>query len=355
MMRSIRAIGLLMCIPLLLAGCKQQGIASTRYSIPLDTPIPSSALENALDIQQIIPLKGDSLFLSESISVDFAPDRIIVSDLTSKTVHIFDGYGTLIRSFSKSGNGPGEYLSMWQSGYYKETGTIEIYDSQRERILRYDLDGSFVDMREMKSGMHGGLYCRFHNHYYFNRRYSYAAKDDRFSVYKTDSLLNVTDRFLRYKAAPGVSFVPRRPFSIVQDTLVYYPTYSQTAYNIVGGNNLTPRYTLDFSGHNMDEKLFSKSYTNPMDFLRDINESGLVCFMNINESTEFIYADFMLRGKYYVAVVNKKNGKSIVAEADEDGDCKSRYKPLAVKDDCFVTLDQSNPDRVCLILTKINL
>jgi len=72
-------------------------------------------------------------------------EYIIVLDLSiADALFLFTKDGTFLHKFGRVGNGPGEYVSVWDF-CYDTTGTVYMLDAQSSRINLYDIHtGSFL-------------------------------------------------------------------------------------------------------------------------------------------------------------------------------------------------------------------
>lgn len=101
---------------------------------------------------RMIPLKTEKLIGRYPVIKYFSGDLIIVTDLSTQTVFVFDGEGREKVSFSHYGPGPKEYLFMTRVNYNKEDSLVLLYDAAQEKLLRFNMKGEFVDARSTKTG-----------------------------------------------------------------------------------------------------------------------------------------------------------------------------------------------------------
>ena len=101
---------------------------------------------------RMIPLKTEKLIGRNPVVKYFSEDLIIITDFATQSIFVFDGEGREKVSFSHYGPGPKEYLFMTRVNYNKTDSLVLLYDGAQEKLLRFDLEGKFVDARSAKTG-----------------------------------------------------------------------------------------------------------------------------------------------------------------------------------------------------------
>ena len=95
----------------------------------------------------MIPLKTEKLMGRNPVVKYFSENLIIVSDNATQSVYVFDGEGREKVSFSHYGPGPKEYLFMTRINYNEKDSLIVLFDNGNKKLLRFDMEGKFVDAR----------------------------------------------------------------------------------------------------------------------------------------------------------------------------------------------------------------
>jgi len=149
-------VGLLMA--LLFSMCtspKQQGegLPVLNVADALDAALPDTFTWNSIAKNvRMIPLKTEQL-IGRHLNVRyFSDDMIIISELPSNRISVFDGEGQEIVSFNHCGPGPKEYLYATNINYNKNDSLILLYDGFQDKLFRFDLEGKFVDVRPANTG-----------------------------------------------------------------------------------------------------------------------------------------------------------------------------------------------------------
>lgn len=101
---------------------------------------------------RMIPLKTEGLIGAHPKVQYFSDDLIIVSDISTHSVFVFDGEGREKVSFSHFGQGPKEYITMTSVNYHEKDSLIMLYDNRKKKLFRFDLRGRCVDVKSADVG-----------------------------------------------------------------------------------------------------------------------------------------------------------------------------------------------------------
>ena len=125
-----------------------EGLPTLDVADALNAALPDTFTWNSIAKNvRMIPLKTEKLIGRNPIVKYFSEDLIIVSDNATYSVFVFDGKGQEIVSFSHYGPGPKEYLFMTRINYNEKDSLILLFDNGKKKLLRFDLEGKFVDAR----------------------------------------------------------------------------------------------------------------------------------------------------------------------------------------------------------------
>lgn len=85
----------------------------------------------------------DALFGSANL-VHVGNDLYCMVDYKTNTIFRTDKNGKVINSFSRKGNGPGEYVMLTYVYVNSEDSTIRIFDQRGDKYIVYDLEGNLI-------------------------------------------------------------------------------------------------------------------------------------------------------------------------------------------------------------------
>ena len=125
-----------------------EGLPTLNVADALNAALPDTfTWNNIVKNVRMIPLKTEKLIGRNPSVQYFSGDLIIVSDNATENIFVFDGEGREKVSFSHYGPGPKEYLFMTRINYNEKDSLILLFDNGKKKLLRFDLEGKFVDAR----------------------------------------------------------------------------------------------------------------------------------------------------------------------------------------------------------------
>lgn len=139
------------CLGLLFIACQPDGTPAETASVrtihlPAPQPLDTAA---ALDrtVVKKIPLKIPPLHpIGEVSSLLIWRGRCYVVDrFRVPSVYAFDTTGKFLDRLHRPGQGPGEYAQLQSVAINPFAQSLDIYDRGGRKVLRYDLEGNFLD------------------------------------------------------------------------------------------------------------------------------------------------------------------------------------------------------------------
>ncbi len=243
-------VGLLMALLFSMCTSPKQkvgeGLPTLDVADALNAALPDTFTWNSITKNvRMIPLKTEKLIGRNPVVKYFSEDLIIVSDNATYSVFVFDGEGREKVSFSHYGPGPKEYISMTRINYNEKDSLILLYDAGKKNLLRFDLEGKFVDV---KSADVGGIILQIDsegNMFSLNRegKSLVTAWNDDLQVLAEylpfDTLYNDAQRLsCQMLAGKGTA----------SDTFRFLPVLGDTVYSVTK-EGINPVCVLDRSGY----------------------------------------------------------------------------------------------------------
>ena len=149
-------VGLLMALLFSMCTSPKQkggGLPVLNVADALDAALPDTFTWNSIAKNvRMIPLKTEHVMGGSPNVKYFSDDLIIVYDLSTRSVFVFDGEGREKVVFSHYGQGPKEYLYVTAINYQEKDSLIMLYDNGKKKLFRFDLQGRFVDARLADTG-----------------------------------------------------------------------------------------------------------------------------------------------------------------------------------------------------------
>lgn len=97
-----------------------------------------------------ISTSPDTLFGAANM-VHMDKDYYYLVDNRTKTIFRTDKKGKVLNSFSRTGQGPGEYISLGYVHVNSNDSTILVFDHRGDKYVKYDLTGNFIQEYFLKT------------------------------------------------------------------------------------------------------------------------------------------------------------------------------------------------------------
>lgn len=200
------------------------------------------------DIGNIIPLATDNNFILGDVSrIDFLDSMLFILDKTTESIFSFSMEGSGLSKLDKKGKGPKEYLFLKNFFLDKQRKEICIPDIPRKSILKYDLDGNFINRVNFKNYIgsnitvtKGGNYCSFSVDGAIN------SNPAKLSVF--DAKANIISEFLKQRYYLGDVIIEnlQNPVCLINDTSFFIRFVDQHIYSYNDSAGFSKEYFIDF-------------------------------------------------------------------------------------------------------------
>lgn len=187
---------LLLTIMYMGTGCKRNVNENTplpilNIGLSVDKQVPNTFTWNSIAKRTTyIPISTPSNALIGSAAlVHIGNDCYYMIDQQTKTIFRTEKDGKIIHSFSRVGNGPGEYAMLSYVHVNPEDSTIRVFDQKNDKCIVYDLAGNFIKeifLKEKKASVPVFM----SNNYVVVR----GIPEEKHKLYITDKELNIRKR-----------------------------------------------------------------------------------------------------------------------------------------------------------------
>lgn len=271
--------------------------------IPLETT-KASVLGNPL--RKIVVNKG--LFYV----LDYKQDAIVV----------FDSQGKYLRKIDKYGNGPEEYTHLYDFGFNRFDGNLELM-SAAGYINVYDSLG-VVYKHTIKLPSYIRAVSYFANmapdrYLFFCTR---KEEEKKLLIYdrKEDKIVSETysiPEFIFFNTPYHHSY---SPFYVYADTVCFVQSYNGDVFWMGQDGELTPRYLWDFMDYNFDiSTLKEETIEFYVKHQRTVGANYATSFLSYGENSKYYITSFRLRKKIHHLIIDKANGKHLVFNTFKEG------------------------------------
>lgn len=270
------------------------------------------------------------------------------------SIYIFDLNGKFINKAGEQGQGPKEYFYI--SAFYidKKHKFVCIFDHTKNKIFRYDYNGTFQDVIPVENSFANARYmemssnedlviCYPMKNSKLNSKYEYQFASMQDNTYK------ITEKFSPHIfTADGISALfSRIPLSI-NDTSSLLITSSSNNIYAYENNTITEKYSVELPGKKIDSEYINKTGVSDYYEIMKMNQSSNMSFgvTGIINTPDFI---FISVDNFSTGIWDKKEKKGVLLNFMYDKQLNNYFSLIG----SAFTL--SNSDKLIGILELENL
>jgi hypothetical protein len=266
--------------------------------IDFDNVIEELSIKELFTDIRIVKLETnhEALF-DEANKVVTTSDHIYITDGVSITLFTIDG--KFKKKFNNQGRGPGEYSGISDFIIDEHNKKIEILNSERQKVLIYDMDFNFIDEYFVKRfAMNFAMLDNGIRLFHCGNDASGNSKNKKMLVFrngkKSDEFLPIDMnryRFLHYRRFDFISYY--------KNSLSFTDAHCNSIYSY-NGENFQVKYLIDIGDKSIPEKVYSaKAYNDIAEFtLAALMGSGYAYgIFNYLESENFLFFKYEERIK----------------------------------------------------------
>jgi hypothetical protein len=263
-------------------------------------------LSTFFDEIQYIPL-SDSLLIGDIDRIKLYDEKLLL--LTNKSVILYDLYsGELITSIRHIGGGSNEYSSLYDMLFDKEENTLELLDMNGQKVLKYDINGNFID--GFKTSFSSFSFYKKNSSYYwfYNNNMSSDITDHKLVAY------NPKEEKIITQSLPIDKHLAEYFYVIDANNFSSYPSFSfyfcpsDTIYHILDNNELIPQYVINLGANHVPLWFYKERYADIADFSKKANERSYIYLVgNYAENAHMIGLSIRNLQNIYWSFYDKKN------------------------------------------------
>ena len=199
--------------------------------------------------------------------------------ICDKQLLIFDAdSGNASARISKYGNGPGEYISIYDA-LINESGNIELLDMNGKKIREYTPEGTFVSEQDLP--FKSFAFAKSSDHYWFyNNNLPQETKDK--VLYYNASTQKIEDSF--FPIDPHLSqyffVLEGNNFAVRKDGALFFSSPDTRIYFLQKEKDPQVVYTLDFCRQNMPDDFLKEDFADIMEFCQKADGRGYIHEIN---------------------------------------------------------------------------
>ena len=259
-----------------------------------------------------IPLETSSKCLLSSIEdVSFYNKRIFVNDIQCKGIYAFTDSGHFIGQIGKYGNGPGEYLMAKR--FYIDTVSQKLtaMDFSQSKMIDYDLKSYQYLSSHKANVLTDCTWLPDGNMAWFDLSGYENTKRKHFYVNITDQNLKSLRYGFETKLTTGYLLSLGKRFFENDNHHYLAAQFNPIAYE-VSTDTIKPVYQVSFGQYKFPPADWLSTHINEDDnYLPSLFKSPYICAFNLNETSDYLLATFLIHGNQdYYAIYNKKSKHS---------------------------------------------
>lgn len=258
--------------------------------------------------------------------VSFVNDNILVADFINDKLMLFSHDGKFIGNVGRKGQGPGEYIKIHD--YFIKDNAIYIYDFSSRKILKYTLDGQYIDQYVMSFSFDKIVPTPDGRGYLTLNTFSNKDDGSKFSWLDNNFKLIAS---ASQKRENGTS-LPNMFFAYKKHIL-YWEMMNNIIFSIEG-NKVSPLYKVDFLSYNIPNEL--NDIDKKVDYYAQ-NYSKTAGFINnVIETDSLLSFTFVHNLCTYWTVYNKSNNKYKIFKMAENGEMNTLQYILSASEKYFI-------------------
>ena len=279
----------------------------------------------SIDIKKPEPLKLSTFF--DDIKYVSLSDSVMIGDieriklygnhiflLTNKSILVHDiKTGDLLLRIRNIGNGPGEYVSLYDMLFDEDNNIIEVLDMNGKKIMKYGFDGTFIE--EIEIPFFSFAFHKIDHLTYFFYNSNIISDVSSHKLIKYNIITSkIIDQHLPINKHMAEYFytVDSDNFGSIQCPSFHFCP-SDIVYGFTENYSIFPKYHLYFGSNHTPNQFYNGQYTDIADFSTKATRLSYIYSMgNFHENNHIAALSFRNNQDHYWALFDKKNQRTYV-------------------------------------------
>ena len=292
---------------IILLGCEYK--ESTNYNvIPIDLT-KSFNDEKKIGLNEIaqnlkyIKLETNpNCLISRIEKIKIIDNYILIKDKYYKSLLIFNTNGNFLHKIDKVGEGPDEYINIFDFSYDPENKWVYIYDNYLMKVIIYNLNNDVITNYKLEFRPFDIEFLNDGKVAFYMPRPKFHDTDNS-SIIIMNNHGKIIKKLLRhnsneYSLDDAIRFFKLFNFN---DTLSCWESYYDTIYRITNDYKLIPTYYIE----NTKNKMPSEQYSTSLDFNERLKKYSAI--YNLFETTNYIFFKALQKTRLKGLLYNKKS------------------------------------------------
>lgn len=291
--------------------------------------VKSSELFDSLTYIPLDSENGNCL-LGEISKLEITDSAIFILDNPNDKLYKFNRSGKFLHSIGNIGQGPGEYVSIFDFVIDPYENKIVVLDRTSRKILFYNLDGDLINevpisIMASKIAVTENMYAL----YTAGRDYYTKNGDLGYNLFFYDRDWNLKEKLFPYRPELDDLLHDKVFDYCVEDSsLLYHYSINDTIYRYKS-NQKNDKTIIDFNKHTLPINKINKK-----NFIDYMNMSKYAKIVSVNHNSDYWLINYSLNNRMRIYIHNKK--KNICQninyiENDLDMTSLALFDPLTLK------------------------
>ncbi|HTN22269.1 MAG TPA: 6-bladed beta-propeller [Pelobium sp.] len=173
-------------------------------------------------------------------------------DSRFNTLTIFNDKGRYISNIGAIGRAPGEFLSIHDVEFSKDSSSIYLLSSDSEKLIEYNLEGKYIS--DIKTNLRASNFGILNNDFYFFTNKNVTSNSENYNLIRTNAQGTIDKKL--FKFSNGDDFSIGFSGFIVQNKygLLYNSSFCDTVFQITE-KGLYPKYVFDFGNTRIPKEI----------------------------------------------------------------------------------------------------
>lgn len=251
---------------------------------------------------------NDSCLISYVSQLFCTSKEIIIFDMHSQNVFVFDYNGRFLRKIQKQGQGPGEYAMIMSIAVDEASDEIQIVDSGN-RILCYKLstfdflNGYTIDAISVQKYKNNGFFL-YNALPINNAGHSYNSH----LVYYEDG--KIKNEYIPIDFASGYLMEPNYRFYKFNGNVFFYPPFQPCVYKL-SDTECKCCYDIQYGSYTFPPLDYLNSCDKNENYILNLRKENYVYSTQIFENEVFLLSTYYVGLRAYIGIYNKDTKQNI--------------------------------------------
>jgi hypothetical protein len=284
----------------------------------------------------------DSFLIGNVDKMKICDEKIIL--LSSGSVLVFDrNTGKDLLCLRRSGNASHEYASLDDVLIDDSTHTMELLDSQKRKIRRYDFNGNFLSEITLPFRPQSFFKKDADDYWFYNSHFISDVSKSKLVHYNVKKE-KVEHEYFRIDDHLASYFyvIEGNNFNRYSSKLTFVCTPEHVLYDIREQGDPAPTYAIDFGKNQVPPSFFERRYEDIADFVEKADKAEYIFFVtHLAENEHYIFFSYKFVDAVYWSFYNKAqhttNSGRVIYDDIRFGDIETALH----YSNCFASTDDS--------------